>query len=61
MQIYCITHKKVDFLEKLHLIPSGVGNNNYPDNYMTEKTGDNIREKKFFIRRVNLSLLVLEK
>ena len=45
MNIYCITHKKVDFIEELNLIPSGVGSYNYPKNYENEKVGKNISEK----------------
>ena len=45
MNLYCITHKKVDYIEKLNLIPSGVGNYNYPDNYENDKEGENISEK----------------
>ena len=37
MYIYCITHKKLDFIEKLGLIPCGVGENEYPVNYIQEK------------------------
>ena len=45
MNLYCITHKKIDYIEKLNLIPSGVGNYNYPHNYENEKKGENISEK----------------
>ena len=45
MHIYCITHKNLDFIEKLNLIPSGVGSNSYPQNFIDEKTGNNINQK----------------
>ena len=59
MNLYCITHKKVDYIEKLNLIPSGVGNYNYPDKYENEKVGENISEK-IFLWRIDFSLLVLK-
>ncbi len=45
MDIYCITHKNLDFIEKLKLIPCGVGINKYPLNYIDERKGENISEK----------------
>ena len=45
MHIYCITHKNLDFIEKLNLIPSGVGSISYPQNFIDEKTGNNINQK----------------
>ena len=45
MHLYCITHKNLDFIEKLNLIPAGVGNNLYPQNFIDEKNGDNINHK----------------
>ena len=47
MYIYCITHKKLDFIENLGLIPSGVGQNEYPNNYIDEKKGENISHKNY--------------
>ena len=47
MYIYCITHKKLDFIEKLGLIPCGVGENEYPVNYIQEKNGENISHKNY--------------
>ena len=47
MYIYCITHKKLDFIEKLGLIPCGVGENEYPENYIQEKYGENISHKNY--------------
>ena len=32
-------------LEELHCIPAGVGKNNFPDNYLSCKSGDNIFHK----------------
>ena len=45
MNIYCITHKKVDFIKKLNLIPAGVGKYDYPSYYENEKEGKSISEK----------------
>ena len=45
MHIYCITHKQLDFIEKLNLIPAGVGDVFYPTNYINDKDGDNISHK----------------
>ena len=47
MYIYCITHKKLDFIENLGLIPSGVGQNEYPQNYIQENRGENISYKNY--------------
>jgi len=45
MQIYCITHKILNFIEKLNFIPCGVGKLNFPKNYIDEKNGENISFK----------------
>ena len=45
MDIYCITHKKMDFIENLKLIPAGVGDKKFPQNYIDEKIGENISFK----------------
>ena len=37
MDIYCITHKRMDFIEKLKLIPVAVGETECPKNYINEK------------------------
>jgi hypothetical protein len=47
MNIYCITHKKLDFIENIGLIPSGVGQNKFPENYLDEKIGENISYKNY--------------
>ena len=39
MNIYCITHKPLTEIEKLGLIPAGVGTANFPSNYIIENTG----------------------
>ena len=46
MNLYCITHKKVDYIEKLNLIPSGVGNYNYPDKYENNREIKNLDKMK---------------
>ena len=45
LEIYCITHKKLDLIEKLELIPFGVGNFSYPSNYLSDSSGINIANK----------------
>jgi len=45
MDIYCITHKRMDFIEKLKLIPVAVGETECPTNYVNEKKGKNISHK----------------
>ena len=45
MKIYCITHKPLDYINKLGLIPFGVGLNDYPNGYLEEKKGTNISNK----------------
>ena len=45
MNIYCITHKPLREIEKLGLIPAGVGTANFPSNYIIENTGENISHK----------------
>ncbi len=47
MKIYCITHKPNDNIEKLGLIPVGVGKGNFPKNYIIENSKDNISDKNF--------------
>ena len=37
MKIYCITHKPLDYINKLGLIPFGVGLGKYPNDYLEEK------------------------
>ena len=45
MNIYCITHKPLEQIEQLGLIPTGVGTKNFPSNYTIENTGENIAYK----------------
>ena len=45
MNIYCITHKPLKNIEKLGLLPAGVGKNNFPSNYIIENFGENIAHK----------------
>ena len=47
MKIYCITHKPIKNIEKIGLLPAGVGKNNFPSNYTIENSGDNIADKNF--------------
>ena len=45
MNIYCITHKPIDGIKSLNLIPFGVGKSKFPDDYIIENTGENIAHK----------------
>ena len=45
MDIYCVTHKKMDFIEELKLIPVAVGKTECPKHYVNEKAGINISYK----------------
>ena len=47
MKIYCVTHKEINGIEKLGLIPFGVGKNKFPEHYKTEQEGQNISEKNY--------------
>ena len=44
MDIYCITHRRMDFIEELNLIPVAVGKTNV-NHYIDEKKGMNISNK----------------
>ena len=45
MKIYCITHKPLNYIKDLGLIPFGVGLENYPNDFLEEKKGINIANK----------------
>ena len=45
MNIYCITHKPLKNIEKLGLLPAGVGTSDFPSNYIVENIGENIAHK----------------
>ena len=47
MKIYCITHKPIDGIKSLNLIPFGVGKTKFPSNYVIENNGDNIAHKNY--------------
>ena len=47
MNIYCITHKPIEGLKNLDLIPFGVGKSKFPENYLIENTGENIAYKNY--------------
>ena len=44
LKIYCFTIKNYKILEKLpkHILPLGLGNNQFPNNFLNEKQGANI-------------------
>ena len=45
MKVYSITHKPIKNLERLGLIPVGVGLNQFPKNYIIDNTENNIAHK----------------
>ena len=45
MKIYCVTHKPQPNIDKLGLIPVGLGTSNFPDHYISENTLENIAYK----------------
>ena len=45
MKVYSITHKPIKNLERLGLIPVGVGLNQFPKNYIIDNTENNIAYK----------------
>ena len=45
LSIFNVTNRPDPLLEELHCIPAGVGKNNFPNNYLSCKSGDNIFHK----------------
>ena len=45
MKIYCITHRPIKDINKLGLIPFGVGKSEFPSDYILENSGENIAYK----------------
>ena len=60
-KIYCVTNKKLNFLEKTSMKLVGVGKEEFSNNYLKCDTKINIYHKEKILFRINLSLLVLEK
>ena len=48
LEVFCITNKKIEALEKLNLKLAGVGEDDFPENYVNTKTGKNIQNKEKF-------------
>ena len=46
LEIYCVTNKKLEFLEKTPFKLVGVGKDEFPENYIRCDTKDNIYYKK---------------
>jgi hypothetical protein len=46
LEIFCVTNKKLDYLEKLDLILVGVGKENFSEKYINCKKGINIEYKE---------------
>ena len=44
LKIFCFSIKKLKLLNKLpsYIVPFGLGDNDYPNNWLNEKTGENI-------------------
>lgn len=47
LKIFCITHKPIKHLDKIGLVPAGVGKNIFPENYIIENSKQNIADKNF--------------
>ena len=60
IDMYCVTNKKLNYLEKLPYYLGGVGKEEFNDKYIIPKTFDNIFIKKKLFR-ARLSILDLEK
>lgn len=45
MKTYCVTHKKISHLNKVNLIPFGVGSKKYPKDYLKDNSYINIAYK----------------
>ena len=50
MDIYCNTHKRMDFIEELKLIPVAVGETECPKHYINEKY--KLPEGRYYIRNL---------
>ena len=67
LKIYCVTNKKLDYLEKLPLNLVGVGNENFSNIYLKCNEKDNIYHKEKFYSELTFhywywkNLLQLEK
>tara|TARA_B100001758_G_scaffold3934_1_gene3107 strand:- start:1203 stop:2003 length:801 start_codon:yes stop_codon:yes gene_type:complete len=48
LEVFCITNKKIKNLEKLNLKLVGVGKDDFPENYINTKIGQNIQNKEKF-------------
>ena len=46
IDIYCVTNKKLDYLEDLNLILAGVGKNKFSKKYLNCNSGENINFKE---------------
>ena len=46
LEIYCVTNKRIKFLETFKYRLAGVGLDNFPDNYIKSNSGDNIFYKE---------------
>ena len=46
LEIFCVTNKQINSLKELNLRLVGVGTENFDENYLTIKSGDNIQKKE---------------
>ena len=55
LKIFCLTVKNLEVLNKLpsYITPFGLGDNKYPENWLNEKTGENIRNLNSFYGEVS--------
>ena len=59
-KLFCITHKPIKNIEKIGLIPAGVGKNNFPSNYIIENSGNNIADKNFCYSETSFHYWILK-
>ena len=48
LKIYCVTNKRIKFLENSKCILAGVGKENFPSTYLQPTTKDNINFKELY-------------
>ena len=63
LEMFCLTlePKHIEFIKKLNYTPVGLGEQNFPKDCISDKSGENISKKKQILWRVYFPLLVMEK
>ena len=56
IEMYCITHKRVSFLEDLDYVLVNVGSDNISKKYLNCDTGENIIKKEKYYSELTLSV-----